>query len=840
MTTKLGKFTDAYASMTVAVYQPLILRWVSGLGIAMTADTLAWRALHSAKLPRDAKMSTFERLAGGARSPRGPEIEFPDDAKSRKTTIGPAIDPTGGIIGQEYVRSIEIAGYPDAVAVGNAIYPRGILEVAGGQRTARPIIGITRLWTRGAPKGSPTVDAALLNPALARLLSESQRMQRPGDSKLGVQSVPVVLNGSITGLTEPYPFHEVRRDLARSINGAVDTWLQDAQNSSLATTIRDSLGGIYEFLPPLQIEEALSPIGMANFYRQLYFNVEEGVGPIEQAMTVAPLETLEVVYETVRRQIHEEVIEIGSEQVSEEAVETKNQEEVSDKVSSMIQRDASAAMSVNASGSIGVWQAGASASANMRTTTDRSREETTRRLKEVTTRASERITKTFSLRVRDTQETAVTNLTRRVIRNDSDDPVSYGLRRVLRRVLVKVQDLGPRLCWQLYISSPGEGLARSEFVHFRDAEIAIPEMPPGVPARPTGGTDTGTTSSAIGVDPGRRRYFVNLSITPGRDRVVRAVAIDSITDLEGGGKDDTAPSPINNEQWDAATDPATGAFSVKIAILPGDSASVSISYTFQYDPPQAVLDAWQAQVDAARSALQEQQLQEKFERDRALLTERSKIRPRPANDLRREERYEVMNRMISHLFARGDDPSMPSPLEIEYFHRYFDLEMMFSYTHPSWWKPRYAAARTGLGRHTYRITAESEPAPMGSSLGWLMQLDGDTRRNEFLNSPWVRVCLPIRAGREREAIAWLAKHVEGERGYDANAGPLAGLINDIQARRGHEDQLGINGPNYVAVDSPVGAPEGPLSPAQVYPVVDEFTVTLPTEGFVYDRLDVAI
>ena len=33
--------------------------------------------------------------------------------------------------------------------------------------------------------------------------------------------------------------------------------------------------------------------------------------------------------------------------------------------------------------------------------------------------------------------------------------------------------------------------------------------------------------------------------------------------------------------------------------------------------------------------------------------ERSKIRPRPANDLRREERYEVMNRMINHLFGRS-------------------------------------------------------------------------------------------------------------------------------------------------------------------------------------------
>src|SRR5207248_437744 len=78
------------------------------------------------------------------------------------------------------------------------------------------------------------------------------------------------------------------------------------------------------FHPVINIYEALSPIGLAHYYRQLYFNAEEGVGPLEEAFTIAPLETLEVVYETVRRQIHEELVEVGSETVSEAAVETKN------------------------------------------------------------------------------------------------------------------------------------------------------------------------------------------------------------------------------------------------------------------------------------------------------------------------------------------------------------------------------------------------------------------------------------------------------------------------------------------------------------------------------------
>ena len=67
----------------------------------------------------------------------------------------------------------------------------------------------------------------------------------------------------------------------------------------------------------------------------------------------------------------------------------------------------------------------------------------------------------------------------------------------------------------------------------------------------------------------------------------------------------------------------------------------------------------------------------------------------------------------------------------------------------------------------YYITEESVPAKLGSSLGWLLQLDGDNLRNAFLNAPWVKAVIPIRPGRERAAINWLQRlHVEGTEGLD--------------------------------------------------------------------------
>jgi hypothetical protein len=69
------------------------------------------------------------------------------------------------------------------------------------------------------------------------------------------------------------------------------------------------------------------------------------------------------------------------------------------------------------------------------------------------------------------------------------------------------------------------------------------------------------------------------------------------------------------------------------------------------------------------------------------------------------------------------------------------------------------------GRDNYKITEDSEPARLGSSLGWLLQLDGDNLRNAFLNSPWVKAIIPVRPGHERAALKWL-RSVEGVDGWD--------------------------------------------------------------------------
>jgi hypothetical protein len=101
--------------------------------------------------------------------------------------------------------------------------------------------------------------------------------------------------------------------------------------------------------------------------------------------------------------------------------------------------------------------------------------------------------------------------------------------------------------------------------------------------------------------------------------------------------------------------------------------------------------------------------------------------------------------------------------------------------------------------------------------------------------------LPIQPRREREAISWLAKHIEGEVGYNLEANPLKDLLVAIEAVHAQQVELGVEGPDYVTVTSPIGtanaaAPGDPLTPEKVYPLIQEFEVTVPTDGFVYDEL----
>jgi hypothetical protein len=138
------------------------------------------------------------------------------------------------------------------------------------------------------------------------------------------------------------------------------------------------------------------------------------------------------------------------------------------------------------------------------------------------------------------------------------------------------------------------------------------------------------------------------------------------------------------------------------------------------------------------------------------------------------------------------------------------------------------------GRDNYFITEDSAPAKLGSSLGWLMQLDGDNLRNAMLNAPWVKAVIPIRIGKEREAINWLRQaHVEGNEGLDATYASVPTDPPELQSTAGHPvtvlDALNILSEKIAAFDRETRSPVMP-NPADAEDPRNHFAGSMPTEA----------
>lgn len=259
---------------------------------------------------------------------------------------------------------------------------------------------------------------------------------------------------------------------------------------------------------------------------------------------------------------------------------------------------------------------------------------------------------------------------------------------------------------------------------------------------------------------------------------------------------------------------STGSFKLKAQFLNfGGGRIINFTLAITWKPPavdplQAQHDLLLAEYEAAVADVQRRAYGEAV-RDRVNLI--SSLPRRPSEDLRKEERHTVYGKLVQDL-QLFRDPHVNSEL----IRQIFDVDEMLYFVAPDYWRPsptvvpprtassvgKYpvppAPVSTGPAgsdplegetvaswySHThknnaldssgnaspewridYLVTEDSRPAPYGSSLSWLIQSDGDDRRNEFLNAAWVKAILPIRPGHEVEALDWLAEaKVEGEAG----------------------------------------------------------------------------
>ncbi|MEQ1933960.1 MAG: hypothetical protein ABL962_08790 [Fimbriimonadaceae bacterium] len=220
----------------------------------------------------------------------------------------------------------------------------------------------------------------------------------------------------------------------------------------------------------------------------------------------------------------------------------------------------------------------------------------------------------------------------------------------------------------------------------------------------------------------------------------------------------------------------------------------------------------------------------KAARDRVKVA--SKIEPRKFEDLRDEERIIVYRSLIRKLLEVGgitdEDPKLRHVFA-EVVQSMFDVNKMLYFVAPEWWMPRHTYrsrqnigirdkrrpgsnfGRVGEARREfdeastvnwgggsrpsdYYITEDSTRARLGSSLGWVLQLDGDNLRNAFLNAPWVKAVVPIRVGHEWKAMEWLSNDaIEGSDGleadYEAKDAEKLKILNALKAHTWDDPSL---------------------------------------------------
>ncbi|MDX3383236.1 hypothetical protein PV682_17440 [Streptomyces niveiscabiei] len=279
----------------------------------------------------------------------------------------------------------------------------------------------------------------------------------------------------------------------------------------------------------------------------------------------------------------------------------------------------------------------------------------------------------------------------------------------------------------------------------------------------------------------------------------------------------------------------------------------------------------------------------------------AKVRPRDSEDLRKEERHSVFADLIGQLdLFQGQDEKRH--LSAELIRGMFDVDQMLYFVEPDYWRPtpttgtpdagwpgsdavgRYpvpphdweatsgdpvaGATVTSRFSHTgavnpprattstpadqlehrvdYLITENTPPAPTGSSLGWLIQADGDERRNEFLNASWVKAVLPVRPGHELDALGWLSSaHVEGDAALDKEYAwqtgdpadwqgksigwVLQALAAELQARNTDITRTLAAERVFETGFDPL---DGGFRPADPYQIFDQWTEVLPTDQVV--------
>lgn len=654
----------------------------------------------------------------------------------------------------------------------------------------------------------------------------------------------------------------------------------------------------------------LSPVGLINLFREYFFEVDTFLGVPVGHVWLSPGGTVELIEVSTRKTTVEQTIEQSVETATKSESSLTQQDDIADAVKEDNQTNTKLGVQVSEQAKFTpILQANASQSFSLENSVHRSQEESHKHSRTQSEKVSSEIRRNFKTTFHTVVETTDTTSRRYVLQNTTDKLVNYELRRKMRKVAVQVQHIGSRLSWQSYMDDPGRRLGLGEMVQVVGISDALAAMTPPDPVAPKETAFKAKFPWMPLVDAGQdypradRRYR-----NTGDHPKTQTFTNDTIDDY--GDTDHlyseysytvAAPGPdyvlsgvrINDTEIPAwlvprITDPAKGTFVLHVTAMDAQNHQGFVAdLTLRWDPvSDTAMNAFEQRLAAAQKVGFANAIRERLK----LI---SGLRPRNAEALREEERHLVYGALIEQLVEQMAI-GMSHEVVAELVREVFDVDEMLYFVAPDYWKPRpqqghvvddpgpvkypppdqpddlvavslqnetvfgwYGHRNTNTNvnsegttitevRNNYLITEETLPAPMGSSLGWLIQIDADQRRNEFINAAWVKAVLPVRPGKELDALDFLQKaNVEGENALSApyamqpgdppsyaglTIGQVLGLLAE-QLRASNTDMSNTLATEKV-FENGFDPLEGGFRVADPYAVFDQWIEVIPTDQVV--------
>lgn len=820
-----------YASELFGVYQTLI----------------GWRSQRQAR--RFAAGSALDskamlgRLAGLFAGQADPLFNADHQLEECRTRIGnPGLpvprDLSGSVLLAALVEELRKRGEPPRQEGWDEIINQDVLSrLLDGTVCPTYVRDYTRRWRDAVPQGA--LDPEALKLAVTRELREES-----------------ALAGLLIGLATRRRYAHLD---ALFYGAGLDAPQAEVFLDALPDDFRDPF---LTFDPTRQVKDVtLSPLGIVHLFRQFFFELDTFLGTPVSHVWLSPGTTVELLEVSTRRTLTEKILETSFERTQKEERSETDRDELSEAVKQDNRSDTKLGFSTSVTQSWGTGSATANASIDLAKTQQVGREQAHKRMREQSTKLSVEIRQSFKSTFRTVTETIDTSSKRYVISNPTDRLLNYELRRKMRQVGVQIQDVGTYLCWQTFVDDPGDALALPNLIHIaKPADLAsVPEFNE-IPTPPEY-VDLAFSGEAIWNFPDNDRQWATAHPDVGGRFV--PIATHEIMGVPTDYDVVVGPDPFmpiakqvvaaeDDDSWNAANWGFLGMVTpdgkyVKVGVMTGpgglawdDRITFKISGSVRCRLQNAKRNEIKLANDALRKQIKIVELENARKTEKAYLdavhervTLASQITKRSFDHLREEERTVVYRRLISMLMTdqlyRNTPPTAAGHqarhVLSELINTIFDIDKMLYFVAPEWWRPRRVAGQLAMGGATltdaidghvvrwaddedhgkYFITDKSDPAPLGASLGWLLQLDGDDLRNAFLNAPWVKAVIPIRPGKEQAAIQWLKSvGVEGVDGLDAAyAAPEAELTRIRDALLDADPADPVAGHAQVTIDDAI-------------------------------------